>query len=80
MENQTKKKIAILLTEGFEQVEMTEPRKALEAEGFQTDLITPDGGEVKAWDETNWGETFKADKVLSDVNPEDYDALLLPGV
>ncbi len=79
MENRTNKKIAILLTEGFEQVEMTEPRKALEAEGFHTELITPDGGQVKAWDETNWGETFTADKALSDVSPEQYDALLLPG-
>ncbi|GAB3545931.1 type 1 glutamine amidotransferase domain-containing protein [Spirosoma fluminis] len=79
MENQEQKKIAILLTEGFEQVEMTEPRKALEAEGFLTDLITPEGGDVKAWNETDWGDTFKAHKALNEATPGDYDALLLPG-
>ncbi|MFD2570348.1 type 1 glutamine amidotransferase domain-containing protein [Spirosoma soli] len=79
MENQVQKTIAILLTEGFEQVEMTEPRKALEAEGFQTDLITPEGGDVKAWNETDWGDIFKAHKALNEASPNDYDALLLPG-
>lgn len=78
MENQTKK-IAILLTDGFEQVEMTEPRKALQEQGFETHLITPKGGEVKGWNHTEWGETFPSDRKLSETSPNDYDALLLPG-
>ncbi|MEZ0607945.1 type 1 glutamine amidotransferase domain-containing protein [Fibrella sp. WM1] len=73
------KKIAILLTDGFEQVEMTEPRKALEAAGFQTHLISPKQGEVKGWDETEWGDTFPTDLPLDGVDPAQYDALLLPG-
>lgn len=79
MENQVQKKIAILLTDGFEEVEMTEPRKALEAEGYQTDMITPKGGDVRAWKDTDWGDIFKAHKSLDEANPDDYDALLLPG-
>lgn len=73
------KKIAILLTDGFEQVEMTEPRKALEAEGFQTHLISPKSGEVRGWDHTDWGDTFPTDLPLDGADPAQYDALLLPG-
>ncbi len=73
------KKIAILLTDGFEEVEMTGPRKALEAEGFQTHLISPKDGEVRGWDETDWGDTFPTDLPLAGADPAQYDALLLPG-
>ncbi|GAA4398888.1 type 1 glutamine amidotransferase domain-containing protein [Nibrella viscosa] len=73
------KKVAILLTDGFEQIEMTEPRKALEEQGIQTHLIAPKDDEVKGWDETDWGDVFPVDVPLNQANPEDYDALLLPG-
>lgn len=73
------KKVAILLTDGFEQVEMTEPRKALEEAGATTQLIAPKGGEVKGWDETDWGDTFPVDLPLAGADPNQYDALLLPG-
>ncbi|WP_234735632.1 type 1 glutamine amidotransferase domain-containing protein [Tellurirhabdus bombi] len=82
MENQQKlggKKVAILLTDGFEQVELTEPRKALQEAGAETHLIAPKGGEVKGWAETEWGDTFPVDLTLDEANPADYDALLLPG-
>ena len=72
MANELKgKKIAILVTDGFEQVELTEPKKALEAAGAETHLIAPKDGEVKAWNHTDWGDKFKVDKKLSSVNADD---------
>jgi len=82
MENQKKlqgKKIAALMTEGFEQVEYTEPRKALEEAGATVHLIAPKGGEIKAWDETDWGDSFPVDLSVDAADPNQYDALLLPG-
>jgi protease I len=73
------KRIAILVTDGFEQVEMTDPRKALDAEGAKTVLVSPKDGEVKGWQHTDWGDTFRVDMKLADANPNDFDALLLPG-
>ncbi|WP_461094820.1 type 1 glutamine amidotransferase domain-containing protein [Spirosoma gilvum] len=73
------KKVAILLTDGFEQVEMTEPRKALQDAGAITHLIAPKGGDVKGWDETEWGDTFPVDLPLAAADPAQYDALMLPG-
>lgn len=73
------KKIAILATDGFEQVELTEPRKALEGAGAATVVIAPKSGEIKGWKFKEWGDTVKVDKTLDDANPNDYDALLLPG-
>ncbi|GAB4051505.1 type 1 glutamine amidotransferase domain-containing protein [Spirosoma litoris] len=73
------KKVAILLTDGFEQVEMTEPREALQDAGATTHLIAPKGGEVKGWDETDWGDTFPVDLPVAGADPNQYDALLLPG-
>jgi protease I len=73
------KKVAALMTNGFEQVEMTEPRKALQDAGATVHLIAPKGGNVKGWDETKWGETFDVDLPLAGADPAQYDALLLPG-
>lgn len=73
------KKIAILVDKGFEQVEMIEPRRVLEEAGAGTDLVSPQKGRVRGWSMTEWGEEFDVDVPLSDANPEDYDALLLPG-
>lgn len=73
------KKIAFLATDGFEQAELLEPRKALDEAGAQTVVIAPKSGEIKAWDMTDWGTTVKVDKTLNDANPNDYDALVLPG-
>ncbi|MFD1144340.1 type 1 glutamine amidotransferase domain-containing protein [Larkinella insperata] len=82
MENQQKlkgKKVAILLTDGFEQVEMTEPRKALQEAGAETHVIAPKEGTVKGWDMTDWGQEFPVDVILDDADAYSYDALLLPG-
>jgi protease I len=81
----TGKKIAILATDGFEQVELTEPKKDLEAAGATVTVlsITPgEGGKsgvIKGWDKTDWGETVKVDELVYDAKPEQFDALVLPG-
>ena len=72
-------RVAILVENGFEQVEMTEPRKALDNAGAKTVLISPAGNEVKGWNRTEWGDRFRVDQPLDSANPGDYDALLLPG-
>lgn len=72
-------KVAILVTDGFEQVEMTEPRKALDAAGAETQLVSPKDSQVKAWNLTDWGDTFSVDMSLDIARPKDFDALLLPG-
>jgi protease I len=73
------RKVAILTEEGFEQVELTSPKEALEAAGAKVDVISPKSGKIKAWDKTNWGVEINVDKQLSAVSPDDYDALVLPG-
>jgi protease I len=73
------KKIAILATDGFEQVELTEPRKALDAAGATTVVVSPKSGQIKGWEFKDWGDSVKVDKALDDANPNDYDALVLPG-
>jgi protease I len=73
------KKIAILATDGFEQSELLEPRKALQEAGAQIEVISPNSGKIKGWNHTDWGETVKVDKTLGSANAEEYDALVLPG-
>jgi protease I len=73
------KRVAILVADGFEQSEMAEPRKALEAAGAETVLISPEKGKVRGWDGSDWGERFKVDLPLSEASPEEFDGLLLPG-
>jgi len=73
------KKVAILATDGFEQSELTEPRRALEQAGATVHIVSPEGGEITGWDETDWGDDFDVDVDLDDAKVEDYDALVLPG-
>lgn len=72
-------KVAILIADGFEQSEMTEPKKALEQAGALTTIISPVKGKVKGWKAKNWGDEFPVDIALDSAKPEEYDALLLPG-
>jgi protease I len=72
-------KVAFLVTDGFEKVELTEPRKALDEAGATTVLVSPKEGEVKAWEHTDWGGTYPVDAVLDGVDARDFDALVLPG-
>jgi protease I len=72
-------KVAILVEEGFEQVELTEPRQALTEAGAETHLVSPREGAVRAWNFTDWGEQFPVEVSLQAARPEEYQALLLPG-
>jgi len=72
-------RVAILVTDGFEQVEMTEPRKALNEAGARTDLIAPDKDEVQGMNHDEKGNKFPVEKRLASVSVSEYDALLLPG-
>ncbi len=78
-ENLHGKKIAILATDGFEQVELTEPKKALEEAGATTEIVSPKGGAIKGWKTKEWGDSVKVDKTLDQAQAQDYDALVLPG-
>jgi protease I len=72
-------RVAILVTDGFEQVEMTKPREALNLAGAETHLISPKSGEVQGMNHDKPGDKFAIDKTLDSVNAADYDALLQPG-
>jgi len=72
-------KVAILVTDGFEEVELTEPRKALDEAGAKTSIITPKSDEVRAWNFTDWSKSYPIDISLESAMPQDFDALLLPG-
>lgn len=73
------KKVAILVANGFEQVELTEPRKALDQAGAVTRIVSPEKGKVKGWNFTDWGDTIPVDQPLESARAEEFDALLLPG-
>jgi protease I len=72
-------KVAILTENGFEQSELTSPKEAMEKAGVTVHIISPQSGNVKAWNENNWGITLPVDESLDRANPDDYDGLLLPG-
>ncbi|HEY6516350.1 MAG TPA: type 1 glutamine amidotransferase domain-containing protein [Steroidobacteraceae bacterium] len=72
-------KVAILAAEGFEQAELTEPRKALHDAGAQTHVVSPAKGEVQGWKHFDKGERIKVDVPLEQADAGEYDALLLPG-
>jgi protease I len=72
-------KVAILATDGFEQVELTEPRKALEQAGAETRVVSLKEGELRGWKFTDWGQTVAVDVTLDEARPEEFDALMLPG-
>lgn len=73
------KRVAILATHGYEQSELLEPRRRLKEAGFEVEVISPEKGEIRGWNETDWGDSVAVDRVLGDANADDYDALVLPG-
>jgi protease I len=72
-------RVAILATDGFEEPELTEPRKALESAGARTDVIAPKPGQIQAFRHHDKSITVKVDRTLDEARPEEYDAVLLPG-
>jgi protease I len=72
-------RVAILATDGVEQVELTEPRKALDAAGAVTEIVSISGGEIQGFEHLEKGQRFSVDKTLGEVKAADYEALLLPG-
>jgi protease I len=73
------KRIAFLLTDGFEEVELTQPRKALDEAGAKTEIVSPAKGEIQGMNHNDKGDKFKVDITLDKADPEDFDALVLPG-
>ena len=73
------KKIAIITEDGFEEVELTSPKQALEQAGATVHVISPENGKVKAWDHDHWSIEVPVDVTLQNANPEEYDALMIPG-
>jgi len=72
-------RVAIVVTDGFEQIEMVDPRNALEAASAETTLIAPKPGEVQGVTHGEKADTFRVQRTLAEVHPDDFDALLLPG-
>ncbi len=73
------KKVAILATDGVEQVELTKPKQALEQAGAQTYIISPKSGSIQGWNHHDKGDQIQVDVHIDSANPNDYDALVLPG-
>ena len=73
------KKVAILATDGVERVELLEPRKALDAAGARTVVVSPKSGSIKGWEHDHWGDSITVDQSLDDARADQFDALMLPG-
>ena len=73
------KKVAILATNGFEQSELFEPLQALKNEGAEVDIVSLDEGEIKGWNNGDWGKSIQVNKTLEAANASEYNALVLPG-
>jgi protease I len=72
-------KIAILVDNGFEQVELTQPRQALDDAGATTQIVSPQGGQVRGWKSKEWGDSLPVDVTLDRAQERDFAALVLPG-
>jgi protease I len=71
--------VAILATDGFEQSELTEPRKALDQAGAKTVVVAPKPGRIRGWKSKDWGDEVAVDLTLDEAFADDFDALMLPG-
>ncbi len=72
-------KVAVLVEDGFEQIELLEPRKALDQAGADTSIVSPKNDRVRGWNFTEWGDQLSVDVALDRARPQNFDALLLPG-
>ena len=72
-------RVMIIATDGFEQSELEKPKANLEQAGFETVVVSLEDGEIKGWDQKDWGRPVKVDMTVDEVEATDFDALLLPG-
>ena len=79
MKNLENKNVAILATNGFEESELFEPKKALEDAGANVDIVSLKTGEIKGWKNGNWSNTISVDKTVENASQTDYNALIIPG-
>src|SRR5262245_45154481 len=73
------KRVAALATDGFEESELLEPKRALEQAGARVDVVSPAQGRIRGWKHTDWGTDVPVDRSVAEARVDDYDALLLPG-
>jgi protease I len=73
------KRVAIITENGFEEVELTSPLQALKEAGANAEIVSPQQDKVKAWDHDHWSQELPVDVQIDSANPEDYDALVVPG-
>lgn len=73
------RKIAILATNGFEESELIEPKKALEESGAEIHIISPEKGRIRGWNHGNWSKDIGVHKTTREADPQDYDVLFIPG-
>lgn len=79
MPNRNQKRVAILTENGFEEVELTSPKQAMENAGMKVDIVSSEKGKVKAWNHDHWSIELPVDVNLADADPLNYDALVIPG-
>lgn len=79
MQTLENKKIAILVTNGFEHSELTRPMAAISKAGGTPEIVSLESGEIKSWKDQDWGDSFRVDKTVDSVSADDYDGALLPG-
>ena len=73
------KKVVILVADGFEQVEMTKPREALDEAGAETKIVSLKPGKIQGMNHADKGDKFDVDLTVKDPHPEEFDALMIPG-
>ncbi|HTD94777.1 MAG TPA: type 1 glutamine amidotransferase domain-containing protein [Chitinophagaceae bacterium] len=73
------KRVAILTENGFEEVELTSPKQALEEAGAEVDIVSPQKNTVRAWEHDHWSIELPVDVTIDEADPEEYDALVVPG-
>src|SRR5690242_17939010 len=73
------RRVAALVTHGFEESELLDPKRALEDAGARVDIVAPEAGKVRGWKHHQWSDEVVVDQTLDDADADDYDALLLPG-
>lgn len=79
MSKLTDVKVAILAENGFEEVELTSPKEALEKNGASVTIVSPRAGHIRSWKDDNWGMSLDVDIHVSEAAADDFDALLIPG-